>query len=120
MFQSFRQITLSTLAAVALSVTLISPVAAAQNAKPLTIGVVTDQSGALKEYGLEYTQGFALGLKYATNGSMTAGGRSLNVVIKDDASNPDTGASQARDLMEKEGAELLAGTASSSVALQLQ
>ena len=120
MFQSFRRMALATLAAAALSATLFSPVAAAQDAKPLKIGILTDQSGALKEYGLEYTQGFALGLKYATNGTMTAGGRAVSTIIRDDASKPDTSASAARDLVENQGVELLAGSVSSGVEVQLQ
>jgi len=120
MFQSFRRIALSILAAAALSATFISPVAAAQDAKPLKIGIVVDQSANLKEYGLEYTQGFALGLKYATNGTMTAGGRALSTVIRDDTNKADTAASAARDLIENQGVELLAGSTSSGVEVQMQ
>jgi len=119
MFHTFRRIALSTLTAAALSATLITP-AAAQTAKPLKIGLLTDQSGALKEYGLEYTQGFALGLKYATQGTLIAGGRPLSTIIRDDTSKPDVSASQARDLIENQGVELLAGSASSGVEVQLQ
>ena len=119
MLRSFRKIALAALTAASLFAVLVAP-AAAQSGQPLKIGILTDQSGALKEYGLEYTQGFALGLKYATNGSMTAGGRALSTVIRDDASKADTSASQARDLIENQGVELLAGSASSGVEVQLQ
>src|SRR5579859_6080878 len=117
--RSFRKIALAALTAASLFAVLVAP-AAAQSGQPLKIGILTDQSGALKEYGLEYTQGFALGLKYATNGSMTAGGRPLTTIVRDDASKADTSASQARDLIENQGVELLAGSASSGVEVQLQ
>src|SRR5260370_36336915 len=101
MRKTFRNLPVLALAVMLALIAAPAGMTATAQAKPLKIGIVTDQSGGLKEYGLEYTQGFALGLKYATNGSMTVGGRPVQVVIRDDASKPDTGASQARDLVEK-------------------
>src|SRR5258708_27479596 len=120
MLKTLRKLPVIALAEALAVIAAHAGLTATAQAKALKIGIVTDQSGGLKEYGLEYTQGFTLGLKYATNGSMTAGGRPVQVVIRDDASKPDTGASQARDLIEKEGVEILAGSPSSGVALQLQ
>ncbi len=120
LLQSLRKLAVLALVLAVGVAVLAAPVNVTAQGKPLKIGIITDQSGGLKEYGLEYTQGFALGLKYATKGTMTAGGRPLSTVIRDDASKPDTGASQASDLVEKEGVEILAGSASSGVALQLQ
>src|SRR5262249_17433205 len=86
----------------------------------LKIGLLTDQSGALKQYGMEQERGFMLGLQYATNGTMEVAGRKIEVVKQDNAGKPDVAASQAKDLIEKEGAELLFGAPSSGVTLQLQ
>ncbi len=86
----------------------------------LIIGLLSDQTGALQQYGKELEQGFMLGLKYATEGSMEVAGRKLEVLVRDTQSNPATGASQARELIEKDGAEVLVGAPSSGVALQLQ
>jgi len=89
-------------------------------ADALTIGLLTDQTGNLKQYGKELQQGFMLGLKYATDGKMEVGGKKLNVLVRDNASKPDLGASQARELVEKDGAEILVGAPASPVALQIQ
>jgi branched-chain amino acid transport system substrate-binding protein len=78
---------------------------------------MTDKSGALAIYGPSQTQGFYLGLEYATNGTMEVAGRPIKVIEKDNGSNPETGVSQARELIEAEGAEILVGNISSGVAL---
>ena len=96
--------------------------AAAEGEQPfagqeLVIGLMTDKSGALAIYGPSQTQGFYLGLEYATGGTMEVAGRPIRVVEKDNGSDPDTGVQQARELIEAEGAEILVGNVSSSVAL---
>jgi branched-chain amino acid transport system substrate-binding protein len=83
----------------------------------LVIGLMTDKSGALAIYGPSQTQGFYLGLEYATDGTMEVAGRPIVVVERDNGSDPDTGVQQARELIEAEGAEILVGNVSSSVAL---
>ncbi|HMT22578.1 MAG TPA: ABC transporter substrate-binding protein, partial [Promineifilum sp.] len=64
----------------------------------LVIGLMTDKSGALAIYGPSQTQGFYLGLEYATDGTMEVAGRPIVVVEKDNGSDPDTGVQQAREL----------------------
>ena len=83
----------------------------------LVIGLMTDKSGALAIYGPSQTQGFYLGLEYATGGTMEVAGRPIVVVERDNGSNPETGVQQARELIEAEGADILVGNISSSVAL---
>jgi branched-chain amino acid transport system substrate-binding protein len=48
---------------------------------------------------------------------MEVAGRPIVVVEKDNSSDPDTGVQQARELIEAEGADILVGNISSSVAL---
>jgi branched-chain amino acid transport system substrate-binding protein len=86
----------------------------------LKIGVLTDHSGALSIYGFEQTQGFELGLEYATGGTMEVAGRKLEIVVRDNAGDVDTGVADARELIESEGVEILVGTVSSTVTLSLQ
>lgn len=86
----------------------------------LKIGVLTDHTGALSIYGFEQTNGFELGLDYATGGTMEVAGRKLEIVIRDNAGDVDTGVADARELIESEGAEVLVGTVSSTVTLSLQ
>ncbi len=96
--------------------------AAAEGEQPfageeLVIGLMTDKSGALAIYGPSQTQGFYLGLEYATGGTMEVAGRPIRVVEMDNSSDPDTAVQQARELIEAEGAEILVGNVSSSAAL---
>ncbi|MFN8447594.1 MAG: substrate-binding domain-containing protein [Anaerolineae bacterium] len=100
---------------------------AAQDGEPLVIGLMTDQSGALTIYGVEQENGFKLGLLYAAGvdpadygnniddalAAVTIAGRPVQVVVRDNGSNPDTAASQARELVEQQGAEILVGSPSS-------
>jgi branched-chain amino acid transport system substrate-binding protein len=84
---------------------------------PITVGLLTDDSGSLAIYGPMLERGFALGLDYATGGTNTVMGHKINVVTKDTASNVDTGTSLAREAIEKDGAKILVGSPSSGVAL---
>jgi branched-chain amino acid transport system substrate-binding protein len=83
----------------------------------LIIGLMTDKSGALAIYGPSQTNGFYLGLEYATNGTLSVAGRPIRVIERDNASDTETGVAQARELIEAEGAEILVGNISSGVAL---
>jgi branched-chain amino acid transport system substrate-binding protein len=85
--------------------------------EPLIVGLMTDKSGALAIYGPSQTQGFYLGLEYATDGTMEVAGRPITVIEKDNGSDPEVGVTQARELIEAEGAEVLVGNISSGVAL---
>ncbi len=64
--------------------------------------------------------GLNLGFEYATDGTMVAGGRPIELITLDDTSDVDTGAAAARELIEAEGVEILIGNSSSAVALQVQ
>ncbi len=86
----------------------------------LKIGLLTDHSGPLALYGFEQTQGFMLGLEYATDGTMEVAGRPIEVIVRDNASDIDEANSQVRELIELEGVEVLQGTASSPVVGGLQ
>jgi branched-chain amino acid transport system substrate-binding protein len=88
-----------------------------EEGEPLVVGLMTDKSGALAIYGPSQTQGFYLGLEYATDGTMEVAGRPITVIEKDNGSDPEVGVTQARELIEAEGAEVLVGNISSGVAL---
>ncbi|MBK9711459.1 MAG: substrate-binding domain-containing protein [Kouleothrix sp.] len=91
---------------------------AADAGKPIKIGVVTDLSKNLKFYGEMQVNGLKAGIDYATNGSFEVGGRKIEILpAKDDESNPEKGATLARELIEKDGADIIQCCASSSVAL---
>lgn len=87
---------------------------------PLVIGVLTDHTSGLAFYGFEQTQGFELGLDYATEGTMEVAGRPIEILVRDNAGDIEQAQEDARDLIENEGAEILVGTVSSTVTLNLQ
>jgi len=88
--------------------------------EPLKIGVMSDLSGGLALFGNEMWEGLQLGFEYATDGTLVAGNRPIELIIKDDTSNVDTAAAAARELIESEGVEILIGNSSSAAALQVQ
>lgn len=105
----------------------------AQEGEPLRIGLLTDLSGALTIYGVELENGFKLGLLYAAGidpseyesidaalEDVVIAGRPVEVLVRDNASNADTASSQARELIEQEGVEILVGAPSSGVMTGVQ
>jgi branched-chain amino acid transport system substrate-binding protein len=64
--------------------------------------------------------GLQLGFEYATDGTLVAGNRPIELIIRDDTSDVDTATAAARELIESEGVEILIGNSSSGVALQVQ
>jgi branched-chain amino acid transport system substrate-binding protein len=87
---------------------------------PLKIGVLSDLTGGLQLFGNEMWEGLQIGFDYATDGQMVAGGRPIELIIRDDTSNVEAGAAAARELIESEGVDILIGNTSSAVALQVQ
>ncbi|WP_396655041.1 substrate-binding domain-containing protein [Microbacterium sp.] len=84
----------------------------------VTVGVITSESGALAGYGKQYLEGFKAGLDYATDGTNEVDGIAIDVVYKDDGGDPDKAVTAAKELIG-DGVNILAGTASSGVALAL-
>jgi branched-chain amino acid transport system substrate-binding protein len=88
--------------------------------EPLKIGVMSDLSGPLALFGNEIKNGLEIGFEYATDGTMMAGGRPIELIVRDDTSDVEAGTAAARELIESEGVEILIGNTSSAVALQVQ
>ena len=91
--------------------------APAPAAKPLKIGVLSDVGAGLTAYGQMLQRGFELGLAYQTKGTNAVAGRAIEVIVKDTEGKPDVGTQRARELIEKDGVEILVGTPGSAVAL---
>lgn len=89
--------------------------ARAQEGEPLKVGLLTDLSAVLQLYGVELQNGLMLGLEYATDGTMTVAGRPIEVIVRDYANDAELAATQARELIEVEGVEILVGAPSSGV-----
>src|ERR687883_408704 len=82
------------------------------------VGIVYSRTGLLAAYGAEYVEGLKLGLKYATNGSGKVNGKSINLTLVDDKTDPATAVNAAKDLIGQ-GYKIIAGSTSSGVALQV-
>ncbi|CAM3373406.1 substrate-binding domain-containing protein [Stackebrandtia soli] len=108
------------LAAAALTVTALGACAAPaeSSADTVKVGVLTSTSGLLSSYGRQYSDGFAAGLDYATDGTGKVGDITVEVTYHDDAGEPEKATSTATGIIG-DGYTILAGTASSGVATQL-
>lgn len=103
-----------------------APVATAVPLGPvLKIGMISSVSGAMSLYSLQQQRGFDLGLEYASGGVKDDQGhwvianRPVEVILKDDELNAEKGVALARELIEKDGVEILQGPVSSAVAVAL-
>jgi branched-chain amino acid transport system substrate-binding protein len=80
-------------------------VARAQNVS-IRIGLMAPQTGVVAAGGREIIDGFSLFWESAGN---QAGGRKVEVIVEDDASNPDTALQKARRLVEQAKVDMLLG-----------
>jgi branched-chain amino acid transport system substrate-binding protein len=85
---------------------------------PVQVGVITSTSGPLASYGAQYLQGFEACLDHLTDGTGEVGGRPVEVIQRDDAGDPAKAVAEATDLIGQ-GVQVLAGSASSGVAVQV-
>jgi branched-chain amino acid transport system substrate-binding protein len=82
------------------------------------VGIVYSRTGLLAAYGAEYIEGLRMGLRYATNGTNKVNGKTINLTVVDDKTDPATAVNAAKDLIGR-GYKILAGSVSSGVALQV-
>lgn len=82
----------------------------------ITVGIVTSETGPLAGYGKQYLDAFKAGLDYATDGSGEIAGTKIEVEYRDDAGDPDKAVTAVKELIGA-GVNIIAGTASSGVAL---
>jgi branched-chain amino acid transport system substrate-binding protein len=85
---------------------------------PVPVAIITSQTGPLAAYGEAYLNGFEAGLDYATEGTGTVDGRELDITFLDDAGDADKAVTLAKDVIGQ-GTQIIAGTASSGIALAL-
>ncbi|MHA6696006.1 substrate-binding domain-containing protein [Homoserinimonas sp. A520] len=93
-----------------------TPEATTDDLAPVNIAMVYSQSGPLAAYGEAYINGFEAGLDYATEGTGEVDGRELNIERADDAGDADKAVSLVKDYIGQ-GFKIIAGTASSGIAL---
>jgi len=113
----------SVLVTAALVMTACAPQAGAPAAEggdkgpaEVRVGVITSETGPLAGYGKQYLDAFTAGLDYATDGTGAVGGTKIVIENRDDAGDPDTAVTAAKELIG-DGVNILMGSASSGVAL---
>ena len=85
---------------------------------PVAVAIITSETGPLGAYGQAYLAGFEAGLDYATDGTGMVDGRELDITYIDDAGDTDKAVTAAKDVIGQ-GTKIIAGTASSGIALAL-
>src|SRR5690625_2959030 len=100
-------LTTSTLAvATAMTTGLSSLPVLAQGRKPIKIGLMAPLTGVVAAGGKEIVEGFEL---YWQERDMEVAGRPVEIIVEDDAGNPDTALQKARRLVEQENVDFLFG-----------
>ena len=109
------------LRSIALALTIAGALTASSFAeeKPVKIALVTDKTGPLEAYAKQTSAGFAMGLEYATGGTMTVAGRKLVVIEKDSQTKPDVGRNLLNEAYNDDGADIAVGGTNSAVALAM-
>ncbi|HYA66458.1 MAG TPA: substrate-binding domain-containing protein [Burkholderiaceae bacterium] len=87
--------------------------------KPVKIALVIDKTGPLEAYAKQTAAGFAMGLDYATGGTMTVAGRKIVVIEKDSQTKPDVGRNLLNEAYNDDGADIAVGGTNSAVALAM-
>ncbi len=88
---------------------------AAMAAEPVKIGLVAALSGPSAKSGEGITRGLTIAIDEINARGGVLGGRMLELVRRDDESNPAKGQTAARELIDKEGAVILFGGIDSPV-----
>ena len=86
--------------------TLAAPHVARAQQGPIRIGLLAPLTGVVAAGGREIVDGFTL---YWESRGMQVGGRKVELIVEDDASNPDTALQKARRLVEQSKADMLFG-----------
>jgi branched-chain amino acid transport system substrate-binding protein len=88
-------------------------------AEPVKIGLVAALSGASAKSGEGITRGLTVAIDEINSRGGVLGGRMIELVRRDDESNPAKGQTAARELIDKEGCAVLFGGIDSPVSLAI-
>ena len=88
-------------------------------AQDIRIALLAGRTGPLEAYAKQTEAGFMLGLEYLTKGTMSVGGRRIQVLVKDDQGKPDLAKSLLEQAYEDDKVALAVGTTSSGAALAM-
>ncbi len=113
-----RWVLKATMIATGLCAALAGSAAFAQ-AKEIKIALIYSKTGPLEAYGKQTSVGFAMGLDYATGGTMMVAGKKLVVIEKDDQGKPDIGKSLLAAAYGDDKVDIAVGPTASPVALAM-
>jgi branched-chain amino acid transport system substrate-binding protein len=85
------------------------------NAADITLGLVTSMTGPGASIGIPYSKGAAAGVAYKDE----VDGVKIRVIQLDDASDPSTGARDARKLIEQDKVDVLMGAGNTPITLAI-
>jgi branched-chain amino acid transport system substrate-binding protein len=102
--RNFLKSTGLTLSATAAGLTV--PGVASAQSEPIRIGMMAPLSGVVAAGGREMVDGFKM---YWESVGYETGGRKVEVIVEDDAGNPDAALQKARRLVEKNKVDFLFG-----------
>jgi len=85
----------------------------AADKKPIKIGLLASQTGALEAYGKQTIKGFELGIDYATQGTKAIDGQKIEVIVEDTETKPDVAIKKATKLLDQDKVDFLVGSSSS-------
>jgi len=86
--------------------------------KPARVGAIVSRSGAASSSGEQVARGFDLAVE-RINAAGGVGGRRLELLYRDDSTNPEIGIAALRELVEREHVTSVLGAVSSTVTLRL-
>ena len=98
---------------------LIFSVASAFAAEPIKIAQVVGVTGPYEAYTKQSTDGFKMGLEYATKGTNMVLGRPIQVILKDTQLKPDRGKQLLTEAYKDDKVDLAVGPVSSAVGLAM-
>jgi branched-chain amino acid transport system substrate-binding protein len=98
---------------------LIFSATSALAAEPIKIGQIVGVTGPYEAYTKQSTDGFKMGLEYATNGTNTVMGRPIQVILKDTQLKPDRGKQLLTEAYKDDKVDLAVGPVSSAVGLAM-
>ena len=86
--------------------------------KPARVGAIVSRSGAASSSGEQVARGFDLAVE-RINATGGVGGRRLELLYRDDSTNPEIGLAALRELVEGEHVTTVLGAVSSTVTMRL-
>jgi branched-chain amino acid transport system substrate-binding protein len=86
--------------------------------KPARVGAIVSRTGAASSYGEQVARGFDLAVEQI-NAAGGVSGRQIELLYRDDSTNPDIGLAAARELVERQRVSTILGAVSSTVTLRL-